>query len=218
MDPIQNTSRCTLCGSVDTEPFFEDKTRTYLQCGDCRLVFVPRRFWLSLHEEKAIYDLHQNEPEDEGYRRFLSRLALPLMERLKPNSEGLDFGCGPGPALPLLFEEQGHRVSRYDPLYHNNPSVFDRQYDFICATEVVEHLRDPNREFARLFAMLKKGGWLGLMTKLVIDKNAFSRWHYIRDLTHILFFSRSTFERLATRFNTRLKIIGNDTILFRIPD
>ena len=126
----------------------------------------------------------------------------------------LDFGCGPGPALSVMMEQQGRQMDLYDPFYYNDPSVFDKKYDFICATEVVEHLHNPNKEFAALFKMLRQNGWLGIMTKLVIDENAFKKWHYIRDMTHICFYGRSTFEYLAQRFNAEIDFVANDVILF----
>ena len=70
-----------------------------------------------------------------------------------------------------------------------------------------------DKEFAALFAMLNTGGWLGIMTKLVIDKHAFSRWHYIRDMTHICFYSPITFEYLAQRFNAPCSFFSKDVIL-----
>lgn len=179
------------------------------------LAFVPKPYWLGPEDEKAVYDLHRNDPKDEGYRKFLSRLSTPFSERLAPNRKGLDFGCGPGPALPFLFEAHGHAMDRYDPYYQNDPSVFGRTYDFICATEVVEHLRDPHKEFDQLFRMLKRGGWLGIMTKLVIDKDAFSRWHYIRNMTHVCFYCRETFQYLAKQFQADLVFLEKDVILFR---
>lgn len=137
------------------------------------------------------------------------------MEKLETKRQGLDFGCGPGPALSLMLEEQGHQVALFDRHYHNDPAVLEKQYDFICATEVVEHLHEPQKEFARLFALLKKEGWLGIMTKLVLDRQAFSRWHYIRDLTHICFYSRDTFEYLARHFNAELSFRDKDVILLQ---
>ena len=206
-------SNCSLCSSADTGLFFEDNRRVYLRCFNCKLVFVPRRYWLSAEDERATYDLHENDPLDQGYRRFLSRLSAPLLEKLDSNQKGLDFGCGPSPTLSVLLEEHGQQVALYDRFYYNDPAVLDQNYDFICAAEVMEHLRDPGREFSRLFRMLKRGGWLGIMTKLVIDQHAFSRWHYIRDMTHICFYSRSTFEYLAQRFNAELSFVANDVIL-----
>lgn len=204
-----------MCHHETFDLFFEDKDRRYISCGHCGLIFVPRDYWLGIAEEKAIYDLHENSPLDQGYRKFISRLTTPLLEKLEPQQKGLDFGSGPGPALPMLLEEHGHQVDRFDLHYQNDPAIFENQYDFICATEVVEHLQAPSTEFSRLFSTLKPGGWLGIMTKLVIDRQAFSNWHYIRDLTHICFYSRRTFEYLAQHFNAKLNLVANDVILLR---
>ena len=115
------------------------------------------------------------------------------MCRLAAGSRGLDFGCGPAPALAELLQQQGFEVALYDSFFRPDSAALDGDYDFICATEVVEHLRDPDQVFRNLFNMLKPGGWLAIMTKLVIDQEAFSQWHYIRDLTHICFYCRNTF-------------------------
>ena len=207
-----NKTPCPLCHSEEIESFFEDEKRIYLICINCKLVFVPKQYWLSAGDEKATYDLHENDKNDKGYRLFLSRLSNPLLEILDSKQKGLDFGCGPGPALPALLKEQGHQVDLFDPFYYNDSSVFSKKYDFICATEVVEHLHDPNKDFLTLFKMLKRGGWLSIMTKLVIDKKAFSKWHYIRDLTHICYYSKSTFKYLAHRFKAKCTFIANDVI------
>ena len=91
---------CPLCNRKKTMPYHRDMVRDYLQCETCDLVFVPPGQHISAHEEKAYYDLHENLADDPSYRRFLSRLFTPLNARLAPNSSGLDFGSGPGPALP----------------------------------------------------------------------------------------------------------------------
>lgn len=209
---------CILCGNTETKFYHEDQFRSYYRCTNCNLVFVPRQFWLSPEEEKERYDLHENDPEDEGYRSFLSRLVDPLDEKLAPGSDGLDFGSGPGPTLHLLFEKRGHSMRNYDPFYENDPSVFERQYDFITATEVVEHLHQPLKELDRLWECLKPDGFLGIMTKMIRSKEAFEGWHYIRDETHVAFFSKNTFEWLAGRWGAALQIIGNDVIIFRKKD
>ena len=177
------------------------------------MVFVPEDQHLSVEDEKAEYDLHQNSPDDEGYRSFLCRLAEPLLDRLQPGSAGLDFGCGPGPALPVMFEEAGHQMAVYDPFYAPAPKVFKDKYDFITATEVVEHLHRPWEELDMLWGALKPGGWLGVMTKMVVDLEAFSRWHYKEDPTHVCFFSRAVFSWLAARWLTTPVFIGYDVVL-----
>jgi len=179
------------------------------------LVFVPSDQHLSLADEKAIYDLHDNDLDDAGYRHFLTRLVEPLQARLMPGSKGLDYGCGPGPLLAQMLKEQGHAVEIFDPFYANHPQLLQQHYDFVTCTEVVEHFRQPNQEFQRLFSLLKPHGLLGLMTKLVIDAEAFSKWHYKNDLTHVSFFSEPTLRWLADTYRYSLKIIGKDVIIFR---
>jgi 2-polyprenyl-3-methyl-5-hydroxy-6-metoxy-1,4-benzoquinol methylase len=178
---------------------------------------VPAAHWLGREAEKAVYDLHENDADDPGYRRFLSRLCAPLVQRLPPARRGLDFGCGPGPALCRMLAEKGHGVDLYDPIYHDDPAVFSRIYDFVTATEVVEHLRDPGGVFENLFGMLRPGGWLGIMTKLVQNQAAFRQWHYIRDPTHICFYSRATFDFLARRHGAAHQFVDKDVILMQKP-
>ncbi len=72
-------THCPLCGSEDLDSFFEDKKRIYLRCFYCKLVFVPKRYWLSVEDERATYDLHKNDAQNQGYRQFLSRLSVPLL-------------------------------------------------------------------------------------------------------------------------------------------
>ncbi|MFM2588377.1 class I SAM-dependent methyltransferase [Vibrio sp. TBV020] len=206
---------CPLCQSLDTQHYYEDKRREYLQCQQCELVFVNPDQRLDAKAEKAHYDLHENDPSDEGYRRFLSRVCDPILERIAPNSLGLDFGCGPGPTLSLMLEEQGHTMSLYDLYYHPDTSVLDKSYDFMTATEVIEHLYEPNKVWQQWLNLVKPGGWIGLMTKMVIDVEAFASWHYKNDQTHVIFFGRRTFQYLAERDQLELEFIGNDVILLR---
>lgn len=205
---------CPLCQHNLCTVFYSDKRRDYLRCQRCQLVFVPPQQHLSPTAEKAIYDLHQNQLDDLGYRRFLSRLTQPMLESLSSGAEGLDFGCGPGPLLAQMFREQGFQMETYDPFYANHPELLQRRYDFITCSEVVEHLRQPQPVFAQLFDMLKPQGLLGIMTKLVIDAEAFSRWHYKNDLTHISFFSEATMQWIADQQHCQLALFGKDVVIF----
>ncbi|GGO76152.1 methyltransferase [Marinobacterium nitratireducens] len=206
---------CPLCAGGDCHPYHRDRRREYLQCDDCDLVFVPPQQRLDASAEKTIYDTHENDPMDAGYRRFLSRLFEPLNARLAPGSSGLDFGCGPGPALATMLREAGHQVRLYDLYYAPDESALQQRYDFVCATEVVEHLYRPGEEIERLMGLLKPGGLLGVMTKRVIDAEAFSRWHYKNDQTHVCFFSNHTFEYLARRYDCDLEFVAADAVILQ---
>ena len=158
---------------------------------------------------------HQNSPDDEGYRRFLGRMFDPMSQRIAPESVGLDFGCGPGPTLSVMFEEVNHAVEVYDPFFASDESVLDRTYDFVTATEVVEHFRRPKIDLQRMWNCVTPSGWLGVMTKLALDEAAFSKWHYKYDLTHVSFFARQTFEWLGREWGAEIEFVGSDVILFR---
>ncbi|GAA3542821.1 class I SAM-dependent methyltransferase [Zobellella aerophila] len=209
---------CPLCEHTGILPFWQDKTRNYYRCDRCRLIFVDPAQRLNADAEKAIYDTHQNDPGDPGYRRFLARLAEPLAARLAAGSRGLDFGCGPGPALALMMEEAGFATRTYDPYYAPYPEHLAQSYDFVTCTEAIEHFYHPGREWRRLLGLLRPGAWLGIMTKLALDRSAFANWHYKQDPTHVSFFSRETFHWLAERDGLNIVIIGADVILLQKPE
>lgn len=204
--------KCPLCNSADIHGFYSDKTREYLRCGVCCLVFVPAMHFLSEQDEKQRYDLHRNNQEDQNYRKFLGRTFHSLQKMLLPGSCGLDFGSGPGPTLSVMFQERGHTMSIYDCFYAQDSSVFQKKYDFITATEVLEHLHHPQEELDRLWSCLNHGGTFGIMTRLILNSETFSSWHYKNDPTHVYFYSRSTFHWLARRWQAEIDFIEEDVI------
>ncbi|MDZ7860552.1 MAG: class I SAM-dependent methyltransferase [Candidatus Krumholzibacteriota bacterium] len=209
---------CPLCGAAEAKDFYRDETRDYFRCRRCNLVFVPSRQFLSPEDEKARYDLHRNLPDDKNYRRFLGRLFIPMRDILTPGAKGLDFGSGPGPTLSLMFEQAGHPMSVYDCFYSPDQSVLKKQYDFITATEVAEHLHRPGEELSRLWRCLRPGGKLGIMTKFTPGPDEFASSHYRKDLTHVSFFSKATFEWLAARWPAKILFCENDVIIFSKED
>lgn len=208
---------CSVCTGGPLEEFARVGHRLYRRCPQCQATLMDPDGWLSEPEEVEVYRLHDNAVDDPGYRRFLDKLASPLLGRLSPRQRGLDFGCGPGPALAVMLEEQGHRVTRYDPAFHPDESVFRRQWDFITCTEVVEHLRNPLAVFRSLDSMLKPGGLLGVMTCFQTDDRRFAHWHYRRDPTHIVFYREETFHWLASHFGWSLTIPRKDVVLLQKP-
>ncbi len=215
---IKTDIYCPLCRYTrGSSYFYSDSYRDYYRCSQCNLIHVPPSQYLSPEEERREYDKHQNSPEDEGYRKFLSRLFIPLNNRISPVSHGLDFGSGPGPTLSVMFGEKGHHMSLYDPFYAPDTDVLNGKYDFITASEVVEHLHSPAIEFELLWSILKPGGWLGIMTKLALNKAAFAHWHYKEDLTHVCFFSIETMNYLSVHWNIEYLLVDKDVILFQKP-
>ncbi len=208
--------RCPLCDSLDTGFFRRDRTRDYHLCPVCDLVFVPPEQLPNPEEEKARYETHNNSPDDEGYRAFLSRFAVPFCRHLGEfPQEGLDFGCGPGPALHLLLETAGHRMTLYDPFFAPDLDALERTYDFITCTESIEHFHDPGREWRRWMHLLRPGGHLGIMTRFRPGPEEFMQWRYREDFTHIRFFSRRTFEYLAVNWNMSCTFVDWDICILQ---
>jgi len=193
---------CPLCEGRDAGLFDEGETRSYLHCPTCQLMFVPELFWPSSAEERARYNQHQNAADNAGYLAHLKTLVSPLAQRLPPGACGLDFGCGPEPVLCQLMEDRGFTTQPYDPFYFPEPP--DSPFDFITATETFEHFRHPQKEIKLLFAMLRTGALLGVMT-MFWNKEVFRpNWHYRRDFTHLCFYRRETMEWICSAFGFEL--------------
>ena len=208
---------CPVCLEAAPRSFMHVDGRDYWRCDACEATFVPPEQWPTVANERAEYLLHHNDADDPGYLRFLSRLAAPLLQRLPPGAEGLDHGCGPGPALAAMLRAAGHRVALYDPFFAPDAAVLVRRYDFITCTEVVEHFHFPAAEFARFDRLLRPGGWLGVMTCFQTDDARFAAWHYRRDPTHVVFYREATFRRIAQRFGWRCEIPCKDVVLLHKP-
>jgi len=205
--------KCPLCNKKTLiNGFHQDKRRQYQRCLVCSLVVVPKQFHLSAEKEKAQYDLHQNNPQDIRYRKFLSRAFEPLVGKLGRGAVGLDFGCGPGPAISVMGAEAGVKIENYDPYYYNNPELLERKYNFITMTEVIEHVSEPGELLSQLAEMMQPGAILAVMTKRIIDQDHFKSWHYKNDLTHICFYSDKTFTWIANEYHWKLEIIDKDVV------
>lgn len=214
--PSAMNSVCPLCLHSQTQLFYSDKKRTYFQCMQCSLVFADRSTLLTAEQEKAQYDLHQNQLGDSGYRQFLSRLSIPLLKTLKPEQNtGLDFGCGPGPLLAHMLTEAGKQMQIWDPFYAPDSEALQQKYHFVSCTEAIEHFINPAKEWAIWLDLLLPEGVLALMTKRYKDQSSFSNWHYKNDPTHISFFHQRTFEFLAQRDQLELEFPADDVVLFK---
>lgn len=209
---------CPLCGSADLSPLRHGTGKEYLRCAGCALVHLHPRHRPAPEEEHAHYRLHENAPSDAGYRAFLNRLAAPLLGRLPPAAEGLDYGAGPGPTLSVMLEEAGHRAAVYDPFFAPDARALERTYDFVTCTEAVEHFHAPRAEWMRLDRLLRPGGWLGVMTEFRLPETDFAAWWYPRDPTHVCFYAEGTLRWIARWRGWEVEIPRKNVALFRKPE
>lgn len=207
---------CPLCLEGSAEIFEE----SYFQCKSCEYIFLDRALLPTHKEEREIYDYHENNPDDQGYLDFLSQIIEPLKSELinfnKPDKilNGLDFGCGPGPAFPKLLNSEKTNVQNYDPIYFPNDELLNRTWDFIISTEVFEHLHHPNNTVKSLIPSLNPNGVLAIMTLIYTEEIDFKSWFYKKDPTHVGFFTKSSFDWIANHFGLNCKIHNNRCITF----
>jgi len=139
-------TQCNLCGSENVTLVGNDRRRFFYLCGNCALVFVPKEYWLSVDDERARYDLHDNNLNNDGYVTFLShivdvvtRVAGNILPRagigqrpvdvcrpekhqtanniVKAGAKVLDFGCGKEAVVCRLLKDRGIDCYGYDPIY-----------------------------------------------------------------------------------------------------
>ncbi|MBS4540126.1 class I SAM-dependent methyltransferase [Clostridium sp. D2Q-11] len=213
------TRGCPLCRSINTKFFYKgkkrDNYRSYFCCNNCDLVFVDKWQQLNKFDELSRYKEHNNDPNDKGYRKFLSRLIKELIPYLNEGMLGLDYGCGPVPALSMIMRNKRYNMKIYDPYFYRRKRVLNERFDFITSSEVIEHFNNPYGEFIRLNKLLKKNGYLAIMTNLLNDKENFKNWHYKNDLTHISFYSKETMRWIANKFNYKVFFPNRNVIIFK---
>ena len=191
------------------------KQKRYWKCSYCEAIFLDKEFYLSSNDEYKHYLTHNNDVNDPRYKKFLSNLMLPLIERIKLNSTGLDYGCGPGPALSLMLREKGYQMFNYDPFFHPEKRNLLKKYDFISCTETVEHFHNPFGEFTRFNELLNNNGVIGIMTNFHSEQDIFENWYYIKDPTHVVFYNKKTFQIIAKIFDWDSEFLGNNLVFLK---
>lgn len=194
---------CILCTSKHTELLEVKKDpRTYFLCHGCFLIFADSTHYLSPSQERERYLEHDNGLHQAGYVHFLQRIIQPSLEYITPAMQGLDYGCGPVPTLSKLLAQQGIQCYDYDPLFGFDHPL--ESYDFVFATECLEHFHQPAVEWQQISGLLREEGVLGIMTEQWETLEAFQTWYYKRDLTHVCFYHARTFEYVSTYFGFAL--------------
>jgi SAM-dependent methyltransferase len=207
---------CPLCCATDAYGL-PVAGKLYHRCRACELVWLDAAEHLDPEREKAVYDGHDNQVDDPRYRSFLMRAFGEVLSRLPPPASGLDFGCGPGPALIAMGREAGYQMAGYDKFYADFPELLTRQYDFITSTEVIEHIATPRAVLEMLWGCLKPGGILVLQTQRVLGDERFKSWRYRHDPTHIVFFAEASFRALAARWQAQVEFPHADVAVITKP-
>jgi hypothetical protein len=194
-----NNKQCILCSS-DVRTFKMVDTKVYWDCPTCGLIFLDDKFLLNNQEEKKHYLAHNNDVNDIRYQKFVSPAVDYILQHFNTQSSGLDYGAGPGPVIASELTKKKYQVSLYDPYFWNNSSLLHKSYDFIVASEVIEHFYAPHAEFKKLFSLMNPISDLIIMTEIYSDNIDFSKWYYRIDPTHVVFYREQTFEWIMKYF------------------
>ena len=207
--------KCPLCSCTSTSLFHQDKKRAFYHCNDCGLVFADAGSHLPPAAEKHRYGRAKLSTK----QKQLSQFVFPLLEQLEQQQAGQLVGLNFGRVLNendlQLIQQAGHILNQYDPFFAPDHLALKQKYDFIVSYRVFEHFQYPMKEWTLLSHLLNDGGWLAINTPLLTDLNAFSKWHHKNNLTHVSFYSRSTFEYLAANSEFTLLFAAKDLILMQ---
>lgn len=190
---------CPLCTTLSEE--FYRTVDVYYKCTTCHAVFMDEKSQVNEVDEKQRYELHSDDTNDSGYRKFIAPITSSIMKDFKANNLGLDFGAGTSAIISVILKESHYNIFNYDPYFHPSADVLEKKYDYISSCEVIEHFYNPYKEFALLKSMLKEGAKLYLMTEVYNEKINFATWYYKNDPTHVFFYSEKTFQWIKNEFN-----------------
>lgn len=186
---------CTLCHTSLTRKM----DAFYFSCTTCSALIKDGIFYLSPEDEKAIYEIHNNDVEDPRYQKFVSPVTSHVTNHFQKNSLGLDYGCGAAPVVTKVLTDRGYNIKPYDPFFNPEDGYLELTYDYIVACEVFEHFHQPAEEIEKLVSMLKPNGELIIHTMLYHEGIAFKNWHYRRDDTHVIIYTQETMVYIAKK-------------------
>lgn len=204
-------NKCKVCKGVTTQWVIGKKHTTYHYCSNCEFLSKDSSHQITSEEELKIYNYHFNSIEDSSYvayfNHFIETSILPFVSEGK---FGLDFGSGPSPVLAqLLMRDYGYAMDIYDLFYAPEKVYLGQKYDLITCTEVIEHIPSPLETFETFKDLLQTEGTLAVMTQFHPNNvDDFKVWHYMRDNSHISFFTPKTLEIIADKIG--LKVVHSN--------
>lgn len=207
--------KCTICNSEVLTFRSDTQNIAYHRCPNCDLISKDESSYISIEEETKLYLYHHNSLESMDYVNYLKNFVHKAILPYHKGYQLLEFGSGPTPVLTsILKDEYGFTVQIYDKIFSKNKNYLDYQYDVITCTEVIEHIGELIPLFKEWNKLLLNNGIISVMTLFhPIENDVFLKWWYIRDKTHINFFSRRTFEVIAKMFQLEIVFCDNHRMI-----
>lgn len=235
---------CPLCGSHKTEPFAEQDGYNFERCRRCRFVYLD-----PMPGDAQLAALYNEVGGPDTYlakRRSRTRRAHMKLLRFLPYAfakDVLDIGCGGGIMVSALgriarravgidISEGAIAFARATFPRHafvcadyRETDLASDSFDFVHASEIIEHVNDLGAFMAFLARVTRPGGHVYVTTPDIGHKALPSdvrQWDVFSPPRHLQFFDKDTLSQVFARhgFVTRRRYRDRKPglqMLFRMP-
>lgn len=179
---------CPFCGNNDTKKLYEiesplnRKNYTLNHCTKCDLQFFTPLVFEDIYQTEEYSGYHTFHKGNRETPIWLIKTAKTIKELniYKKGNKILDLDCGDCLLYTELQKELELPLNDYSGIdldaksiatckrrglhnvkkgYADKPIKFNKKFDIIIATEVLEHQTNPKKFLDNAFSLLKKGGY-----------------------------------------------------------
>ena len=212
--------RCKVCGSANVQrqrvtfvrnPDLVARTRRCRDCGYIHIVRPQQSIWKEKDVSSVVPGRNSRigTRERAGREFHMAKMAVDMLGR-----EGVSvLVYGAGTNLDNVHIEKLPEVDRVaigdimkvrdDADFVDLTEPATEQFDIVIASEVVEHFRQPRRDFERLFGFVKDDGLVVAGTTIHAG-NKLNRERYIFYPDHTSYYSPQSLRLVANRLGFHL--------------
>ena len=224
---------CMMCQRSANAKFTKSLHETpiiYYECCECGHLTASSFDPDQLYEKQAYFTEvdHGWEARNKRIIHFIKFFARVPGINLSLGIEILDYGCGVGSLVDDLSAE-GYAAYGYEPF--PNPEMRSqrvitewhtlkkegKQPQLVTMIEVIEHLREPEKQLADIRQILKPQGYVLVSTGIFRDDVHDSSWFYLNPYAgHVSIYSEDSICTLLKRYNLQPIFRINENLwLFR---
>lgn len=212
----KNDLKCPVCKKTNIEKFWAMRGYRLARCRSCETVwdYYPPQNTLEIYDKTYFV----NENPKGGYANYFEGMRInkkTFTDRLNKiekvlgrKGKLLDVGCALGDCLAeaqRLGWKDAHGIEVSDFGYKTSKSrglkvtkgtltknFKKNQYDVVTYQDVIEHITDPVGELTKAFNVIKKGGYIFLVTPNIgglWSKLLGGFWYHYKPREHLVYFS-----------------------------
>lgn len=228
----KNNLRCFVCESFDKKLLFKKNKYDFYKCNRCDIVNINPipsikildKYYASKNKLGLNYDVTQYQEKKYVDYDFCEHIISST--RFNKSDYILDIGCYCGQLLDA-YKNKGYmnlygiemQLKAYSIAKNKHNNIFNitlekfcknnnyrGKFDYIIASGLIEHLRDPIILFQSSKFLLKDNGYLIIQTPFAdsILAKVFSKyWPPYTAPEHINYFTQKSFDILLSKYNFR---------------